>query len=333
MKYLFSIEGAKELNFSLKKTTSFYWLILSFGVLFFSINAFAVKWKIWGQSPPKMKPVPFAPTIIPARMTLLSCLTLSLDERTFLWAVSRNPASGAIVFSNFDGETLSKPEFLSGLNRYNYGSPFYSYDGKKIYFSSSQPFPGEQKAPFKRVWVVEADGSNWNSPKPLGGEINSVDVGSQISISRCGNIYFAASRLDKLAEDIYVSRLINDVYTKPIPLKGKINSEFIETDPFIDPEERYLIFSSARKENCGAFDLYISYNQLDNEWSDAIHLEEPINSKYFDRFPSITRDGKYLFFVRNDNPLQFPGGKTQFFWVNLDLIKNKCGQEVKIPRK
>ncbi|UCE21528.1 MAG: PD40 domain-containing protein [Candidatus Aminicenantes bacterium] len=319
------------MNFSFKKVLYVFCLILSFSIFFIRIDADTVKWKVWGQSPPDLKPIPFASKIIPANFSLHSCLSFSPDERTILWAVLDRSSSGSIVFSRFNGEVLSKPEVLSFLEHHNYGNPFYSFDGRKIYFTSNQPLPGEKEAPYRRIWVVEKDDSNWSKPKPLKGKIHSIGVSSQISVSRCGNIYFAAYGPDNLGIDIYVSKLIKDAYMEPTRLQGEINTEFVETDPFIDPEERFIIFSSSRKENYGPSDLYLSYKQSNEEWSDAIHLKNSINTKLYERFPYITRDGKYLFFVRNDNPLQFRGSRKQFFWVNFDTTRMEVIPDNKIP--
>jgi Tol biopolymer transport system component len=103
---------------------------------------------------------------------------------------------------------------------------------------------------------------------------------------------------------------VNGAYTEPEKLSQEINSEFNEAEPYISPDEKILIFASAgnfpgdqdRAETLkgggmlyARGDLYISENR-DGKWSKARHLEHGINSTADEGAPSLTPDGKYLFF-------------------------------------
>jgi len=67
-------------------------------------------------------------------------------------------------------------------------------------------------------------------------------------------------------------------------------------DPFIAPDESYIIFASDRPDGFGGGDLHVSFRQDDGTWGEAINLGSTINSPQTDFCPSVTKDGKYLFF-------------------------------------
>lgn len=61
-----------------------------------------------------------------------------------------------------------------------------------------------------------------------------------------------------------------------------------------------LLFGSInRPDGFGASDLYVSFLNDNGSWSEAINLGEKINTAANERFPSLSPDGRYLFFVSN----------------------------------
>ncbi len=104
-------------------------------------------------------------------------------------------------------------------------------------------------------------------------------------------------------------------------LGPEINSAFFETDPYVSPDEHLLVFASAgegppgngdRKETVmggGVLyprgDLYVSVGQQ-GKWGRAKHLEHRINSFGDESAPSLTPDGKYLFFTSERSPFTIP---------------------------
>ena len=69
--------------------------------------------------------------------------------------------------------------------------------------------------------------------------------------------------------------------------------KYVESDPHISPDEKYLIFFSLeRPENYGQYDLYISYNVGDNQWSKPVNLGPDLN-KGVSRFPRLSPDERF----------------------------------------
>ena len=60
-------------------------------------------------------------------------------------------------------------------------------------------------------------------------------------------------------------------------------------------------------------DLYISFNNANNQWEYPINMGNKINSPLVERFPVVSPDGKYMFFMRHT--------ETQdFFWVSTEIF-------------
>jgi hypothetical protein len=118
--------------------------------------------------------------------------------------------------------------------------------------------------------------------------------------------------------DIYEVKNINGVYSTPERLDENINSNDMDLGAFIDPEENYIIFSSARPGGYGSTDLYISSKEMDGTWKSAINMGEPVNSSGSEGSPFVSADGLYLFF-NSDRIQQFDRNP---YWVDAQVIYN-----------
>lgn len=97
----------------------------------------------------------------------------------------------------------------------------------------------------------------------------------------------------------------------------KINTPYAEHSPVISADDSMLIFTARRPESLGAEpeqhfydeDLYVSYKNGD-EWSKAVNIGTPVNSKGHDATISLTADAKTLYIYRHKKA----GGlyKTEF---------------------
>ncbi|MBN1548794.1 MAG: PD40 domain-containing protein [Syntrophaceae bacterium] len=213
------------------------------------------------------------------------------------------------------------------------GAPIFSPDGKRLYLGS--PKEGED------LTFVERQGKSWSEPKPVGlvSRFPKVRFAYFPSIAANGNLYFMGYLAEQFANiGIYRAEFVNGVYAKPELLPPCINTKGGERNwtPFIAPDESYLLFSSTRGlPDSDQGDLFISFRQPDDGWTDPVGLGEPINSKELERFPAITPDGKYLFFTRNTN---LPGYiyDEDVYWVSAAIIgklKAEAIQEQRLKQR
>jgi Tol biopolymer transport system component len=187
---------------------------------------------------------------------------------------------------------------------------------------------------------MERRGSGWGEPRAFGPRINAEGTfAGYPSISSTGDLYFFSDREGSIgSEDIFVSRLQNGEYLEPENLGGSVNSELDELDPFIAPDESYLVFSRRARET-GDVDLFVSFHEADDSWTVARSLGEPVNSSASEYCPTVTPDGKYLFFTStrrlhalySATPLTYeqkievlgsPGnGDSDIYWVDAQVIQ------------
>jgi len=113
-------------------------------------------------------------------------------------------------------------------------------------------------------------------------------------------------------EDIYVSINKNGQWQKAEPIGPPINTDDNEGAQFITSDGKRMFFTACnRYDGLGKCDIYMS-EKLGKGWSIPINLGEPVNSSYNEKQPSLSSDGKSLYFVSNR-----PGGKGGLdIWVS-----------------
>jgi len=223
------------------------------------------------------------------------------DGRT-LYFVKSTPTFSfwTIVVSHFVNGQWTTPDVAPFSGRYADADPFITTDGKQLYFISNRPAPGKTKRDLD-IWVMDKTDSGWSEPRNLGAPINSDAPEWYPTVAADGTLYFGSRRPGgKGGNDLYRSRLVNGAYTEPENLGDAINTEFDEYEPYIAPDQSYLIFMAAgRPDGQGGGDLYISH-QKDGAWTRAMNLRNlgnEINSPADEYSPTISPDGKYFFFA------------------------------------
>ena len=206
-----------------------------------------------------------------------------------------------ICISRFKNGRWGEPEIAPFSGRYRDFDAVISPDGSQLFFTSDRPVNGKLKTDYD-IWVVERRGATWSSPKNLGLPIDTAGSEWFTSVAKDGTLYFAADRSGGFRNThIYRSRVVNGKYQQPEELSEAINSDGIETEPYIAPNESFLLFSSyGRKDGHGDWDIYISYNR-NGQWSAAQNLGPKINTDARDYSPRLTPDGRYLFFTSERN--------------------------------
>lgn len=215
-----------------------------------------------------------------------------------------------IVFSDYKNGKWGTAEVAPFSGQYSDADPFMTQEGRKLFFISTRPVDGESKQDTD-MWVVEKKASGWGEPRHLGSIINSNSSEWFPTVTKDGTLYFGSDRPGgKGRTDIWRSKLVNGNYSEPENLGEAVNSPASEVEPYIAPDESFIIFAAAgRPDGKGAFDLYISYNK-NGSWTKGENLGDKINSNGWDFSPNISPDGKYFFFTSNrsfaDQPLEKP---------------------------
>lgn len=136
---------------------------------------------------------------------------------------------------------------------------------------------------------------DWETPKKLGGQINSKYIETSASVTPSERtLYFSSDRPGGLGgKDIYkVERLPNGTWGKPQNLGPTVNTENDEDAPFIHSDGRTLYFSSTGHQNMGGYDIFKTELNEDNVWMNPENIGYPINTVTDDIFFVLAADGK-----------------------------------------
>ncbi|AWW29153.1 hypothetical protein DN752_02780 [Echinicola strongylocentroti] len=217
--------------------------------------------------------------------------TFSPDGKEFYYTLLL-PNRGQIVSLKLkEDNTWTEPSFVEFSSKYSEVDPIFSPDGSRLYFTSNRPTSDTSNIERNNIWFVEKNSDLWTEPQlvPL------TETGDYYSsLTKKGDIYFNTWSNG----DIYKGIKTDSTYLVE-RLPDVINLNASVGDPFISPEEDYLIFRGTNLENTvGSLDLYISFN-IDNQWTPPMNLGEPINSKAREQCPYVTTDGKLFIFASN----------------------------------
>jgi ankyrin repeat protein len=273
--------------------------------------------KYLDQSPPGESPTMFAPGIVSAEEHFEhSCLAFSPDYAEVYWSTDFTELGFYdIVYMRKENDRWSAPKLAPFSEKHHAGSPIFSCDGQELYFSSTRPRDENAGNSDGNIWVVERKGKGWSEPRPLGNVINTEKNESVLSISREGTLYF---RRDA---ELFSSKQKSGHFQTPVKLDVQLSAGTKVLALFIDPDERYMIMESFGGGDFGGGDLYVSYRSRNGSWSVPANLGPRINTAGHERFPSVTPDGKYLFFCRVSDG-------SDFYWVDARSIDDLKPREL-----
>jgi Tol biopolymer transport system component len=291
-----------------------------------------------GQDPPGLTPKLFAPGII---STNLNEQNVAFDpEGRELFFMLVLPSNQYVTFMSIEENSCWTDPVISNMyTQFNGGEFSISPDGQKLLFTSTKTEDGQDKSD-SDIWCSVKKGDTWGTPTPIGSPINSNNMEGYPTMSSDGTLYFLSNRADTRGGfDLYCSRYINGKFSEPENLGDNVNSASNEFNPCIASNGDYLIFNSPdRPGGIGGHDLWITFKQSDGTWSMAINMGSEINSPANDATPSISADGKYLFFSsrRLSGDVQTittftiqkirdlmngpQNGSTDIYWVDTKII-------------
>lgn len=266
-----------------------------------------------GQKKPGSKPRLFALGIISSIAYEHSSPVFSPDGNEVYWTVLSD--KGYIYSMKRENGKWSAPILAPFSGEYADFYPFFSYDGRKLFYVSYRPLEEDRQNPGYGIvlWFVERLADRWSEPKPVGPPVNTgFEFG--FSLAKNGTLYFTWGGGSSF--DIYRAASVDGRYTKPEKLPEPINSEYHEDRPFIAPDESYIIFDSARPNASGTSGgLFISFREPDGSWSNAIRMGEEVNAGLPATFPYVSPDGHFFFFGSGKT------GNNDIYWMNAKIIE------------
>ena len=137
----------------------------------------------------------------------------------------------------------------------------------------------------------------WQPAKSLTELINTGEDDYEPCLSADGSrLFFVRGKAGENAE-IFTSIRTLHGWSEPVALSD-VNSEYEDLGPAPTADGSALYFYSDRPGGYGGYDLWVSYRG-ESGWQAAINLGPDVNSGYNDYGPSLTPDGKTLYFASN----------------------------------
>lgn len=147
-------------------------------------------------------------------------------------------------------------------------------------------------------------------PKNIGPSINSNFSEYYPTITVDGKTLLFTRRLEENGreqEDFYLSHDLDQEWSKAYPMPRNVNTPYNEGAPTISPDGKSLIFVACTDESGvdygenrqgkGSCDLFFT-QQVGKKWSNPINLPGKVNSSHWETQPSLSADGKTLYFIR-----------------------------------
>jgi len=278
-----------------------------------------------GQTPPGMTAEPFAPEIFPVG-EVQGCSGFLNGGTVFVYGSMRPNSDWRIrpvyVMEMIDGR-WTKPQVapFSEYSPYNFTV---GPDDQTIYFTTlrSPDLTTRMFLEEANIWAVKLEMDGWTEPVMLGRSINTEQYYENYpTVTNDGTIYYMSRREVGIGwTDLWRSRNIDGKYATAENVGEPVNSEFGDADPFIAPDESYLIVCQKKEGGFGEFDLYAYFQEPDGSWTEGINLGEGVNSAGAEFRPYVTPDGKYLFFTSH-RPQE--DQTSNIYWVDAKVIEGR----------
>lgn len=281
--------------------------------VFFSLNDYTGKYI--DTIIPESIPLIFAPGVITTQgYEGCSGFSPNMNEFFFQRWLGDKPH---IFITKLENKRWSNPELVV-----TYPSlPIYDFTvsphvNRLVFSSSHQVDKLGKEQTGHNIFFVDRTEKGWGPVSEFSGiDINTQYHDSYPCLAANGNLYFFSNRPGGRGKtDIYFAEFKNGNYSSPVNMGAEINSAFDDWDPYIAPDESYIIFCSKRQDSLGEDDLYISFKTGDAEWSIPANMGNRINTRASENRPYVTPDGKYLFFTRNI------GGNRDIYWVSTETL-------------
>jgi len=286
-------------------------ILFAFLVVHFSHSQTISTIDYFKQALPGEVPKIFAPGLISNGYANRDFTISPAGDEIFFTVQQLNLVSVVMNSTKRNGK-WSDPVVASFSGVHNDLEASFTFDGKRVFFSSNRPASQGDSIFDYNIWYTEKKKNGlWSDPIPMDSTVNSNKDEFYPSIVKNGDLYFTTQiETGKGKEDIVMCEFKDGHYLQPASLPEAINSKGYEFNAFVDPDEQYILFSAfGRSGDIGHGDLYLSIKK-DDQWQPAINLGN-INSISLDYCPFVTWDKKYLFFTSSRASYKSPFNKRQ----------------------
>ncbi len=186
-------------------------------------------------------------------------------------------------------------------------NPFITLDGSKMLFTTRRKVRPGSHPEFdgyypSDIMISHKKNNTWFFADRLSDKVNTIYDESTVGLTGSGDTLFYYIDHVNDVGDIFTSIYKDKTYSDPKRLGDAINSESTESACSISSDGATMLFSSNREGTRGEFDLFMIKRIGPNSWSDPVNLGPEINTELSEDFPTLSPDGKTLYFCSNGHP-------------------------------
>ncbi len=178
--------------------------------------------------------------------------------------------------------------------------PVISPDGTRLYFTRDDN-PGIQGLQKDDIWYSRFENNQWGPAVKMPAPLNNNGNCAVVSVSADNQTLLLRGDYDDdtktVRESLYISHRRNAAWEKPMKLviKGFKNKDNDE-DFCLSNDKTILISSIENNTSLGERDLYVSFLQPDNTWSEPANLGRVVNTTSNEFAPFLAADNATLYY-------------------------------------
>lgn len=179
--------------------------------------------------------------------------------------------------------------------------PFIDASGQKIAFSSKRTYVDEYEEYIANAFYSDMKGS-WAPALPL--PVNTYDNEEIVGMTPTSEQILLYTNGDYSTHDIKRVNRKGSKFTiaGSSELPFDMNTEGREEGACLSADGNTIYFASDKRGGRGGLDLYYAKKDASGTWMAAQPLSDLINTPYDENFPSLSPDGKILYFASKGHP-------------------------------
>jgi outer membrane protein OmpA-like peptidoglycan-associated protein len=172
------------------------------------------------------------------------------------------------------------------------------------------------------VWRADWTGNSWAQPRPVSAPFNNILDNEIYHIdSSTGSVYFQKGIINESGDGpqygIFRCHKTSSGWSEPIKQKIRYFKNKSKDQSFcISKDGNILILSMEGYTTYGVEDLYVSFRESDDVWSEPQNLGTSVNTKYEEFTPFLDTDNRTLYFSSNGHQ---GGYGSKDIWVSYRL--------------
>lgn len=182
-------------------------------------------------------------------------------------------------------------------------SPFVPADESFIVYNTKRSDNGNLRQTdgsyFSTLSISRVNDGGFLKSKNIGAPLSTTDGNVEVAGMSPNGDYMILYYDDAAGTgDLYLAEMDKQkgAYKRAIKLDESINSKYFEIAATITNDGNTIYFASDRPGGFGGMDIYMAKRLPNGKWSSVVNLGPAVNTPFDEDYPSITADGKVLYF-------------------------------------